>query len=114
MQYLLLYPIAIFLLWKVITFLISFGQVSKIAMQYEKYESKEIEEFPGHLKQLFKHPVRELKQLGFKGCCCLQIEEMFSVDLPKQWGVLLYNQEFKTGVAQLRDDLNRYRYRIIT
>jgi len=67
-----------------------------MALQYEKYESKEIKEFPGHLKQLFKHPVQELKKLGFKGCCCLQIEEMFSPDIPKEWGVLLYNQEFKT------------------
>ena len=96
MQYLLLYPIAIFLLWKVITFLIIFGRLSKIALQYEKYESKELKEFPGHLKQLFKQPVRELKELGFQGCCCLQIEEMFSVGLQKEWGVLLYNQDSQT------------------
>lgn len=100
MEYLLLYPIsiliAILLLWKVIVFLAIFGQVSKIAIQYEKYEIKEIKEFPRHLKQLFQYPVIELKKLGFKGCCCLLIEGMFNVELQKGWGVLLYNQKFKS------------------
>ncbi|MBO1350662.1 MAG: tetratricopeptide repeat protein [Hormoscilla sp. GUM202] len=96
MQYLLIYAIAIFLLWKVIAFRVIFWQFSKMAIQYGKYESKEIKEFPGHLKQLFKHPVLELKQLGFKGCCCLHIEGMSSLNMSKEWGVLLYNQEFKT------------------
>lgn len=103
MQYLYIYAIyaitiliALFLLWKVIIFMVIFGQISKIAMQYEKYEIKANKEFPGHLKQLFKYPVKQLQALGFNGCCCLLMETIFSVDLQKEWGVLLYNQEFKT------------------
>ncbi|MBO1350661.1 MAG: hypothetical protein EBE86_026260 [Hormoscilla sp. GUM202] len=61
MQYLLLYAIAIFLLWTVIRYLVIFVQLSKIALQYEKYEIKTLPELPWHLKQLFKHPVQELK-----------------------------------------------------
>ena len=103
MQRLFLYLIAFGVLLLVISYLITFQQLLKIALQYERYEIKAPTAVPQYLKQLFKQPIQELKQLGFKGRCYLQVEDMFSPNLPKKWGVLLYNQDFKSyALLQIR------------
>ena len=103
MQRLFLYLIAFGVLLLVISYLITFQQLLKIALQYERYEIKTPTAVPQYLKQLFKQPIQELKQLGFKGRCYLQVEDMFSPNLPKKWGVLLYNQDFRSyALLQIR------------
>lgn len=112
MQYSFIYFVAFGVLLLAITYLYVFQQLLKTALQYERYEIKERTTVPHYIRQLFKQPIQELKQLGFKGCCYLQIAEMFSPNLPKKWGVLLYNQDFKTyailGIRRFGDPFNLF------
>jgi len=95
MQY-LLYPAAIYLLFIVIQYVITFLQLCKAKFQYPKYQVTKSDAVPVYLKKLFQTPIKELEAIGFKPCNYIQYQPIIKVHQQTNWELLLYNQEFKT------------------
>lgn len=98
MQY-LLYPAAIYLLFIVIQYVITFLQLCKAKFQYPKYQVTKSDAVPVYLKKLFQTPIKELEAIGFKPCSYIEYQPVIKVHQQTNWELLLYNQEFKIVLA---------------
>ena len=111
MQHLFFYLIAFGVLVIAIQYLSIFQRLSKLALQYERYEIKGPTQVPKPLRHLFQKPIKELQQLGFKYCCYLQTQEMYSVNLNRQWWVLLYNKAWKSyALVKIRRNAEHFNW----
>lgn len=93
---LLLYAIGFYLLLFIARYLLIFLHLQKLTIQYPHHEIQPSETVPAYLKTLFKQPVTELSQLGFKFCNFLLVNPMIKLDFPKDWEILLYHPVHKT------------------
>jgi tetratricopeptide (TPR) repeat protein/Zn-dependent protease len=96
MERLLISAIAVYALLFIVAYIIIFQRLMKLALQYPTFESRPVEAVPIYLKELFQQPISQLESLGFTVCCYLQMQELSSFDIPKIWGVALYNKAAKT------------------
>ncbi|MCC5636163.1 tetratricopeptide repeat protein [Nostoc sp. CHAB 5844] len=95
MQY-LLYPVAIYVLFIAIQYVVTFLQLCKAKFQYPKYQVTKSDAVPIYLRKLFQTSIKELEQLGFKPCSYLQYQPIIKVHQQTNWELLLYNKESKT------------------
>jgi Zn-dependent protease len=93
MEY-LLYGLAVYGLLVAARYLMIFQRLLGLSLQYIDYEIRSGEEIPAY-KDLFEIPLSELESLGFHFHSYFSFNDIY-LDVSKSWGMVLYNEAFKT------------------
>jgi tetratricopeptide (TPR) repeat protein/Zn-dependent protease len=96
MLYLLLAPLALYGLVYGLRYLLTFLHLRKLRIQSPAYSLLAADQVPSYLKTLFQPPLAELKGLGFKPCCYVQIRGLAKTEPASLIGLLFYHPGRKT------------------
>lgn len=91
MLYFLLLPLALFVLLFGLRYLLTALHLGKLRLQSPEYCPIGAQQVPVYLKALFQAPLAELKQLGFKPCCYIQIRGLAKTEPESLISLLLYH-----------------------
>lgn len=87
------------LLWVVLQLLVLYLQTQRflqVRFRYPRYEVQSLRELPSDLKQVFQHPIAQLKDLGFRLCGAYRIQKIFHFEQADDRAVLLYHPQTQT------------------
>lgn len=92
----LIYPIALYLIVVGLRYLMTFLQLRKLTLQYAQFQIHAQKTVPDYVRLLFQAPIAELKALGFKPCCYLQVQPITKFEPPTVWELLFFHPQEKT------------------